>query len=135
MDIRQANADDVAEIRRVASESLAESYGHAVDEELIDSVVEKWYGSEDLSSDLAADDTYFVVAEEDGRLIGFAQSYLISRREIVGELDWLHVDPESRGKGVGAALRARRRAVGRRRDRRQRDGDGVLRGPRLHLGR
>jgi hypothetical protein len=88
MDIRQANADDVADIRRVARESLAESYGHALDEDLIDSVVGKWYGSDDLSSDLADDDTYFVVAEDDGELVGFVQSYVVSRREIVGEIDW-----------------------------------------------
>jgi ribosomal protein S18 acetylase RimI-like enzyme len=104
MNIRQANADDVAEIRRVARESLAESYGHALDDELIDSVVGKWYGDEDLSADLADDDTFFVVAEADGRLVGFVQSYVVSRRELIGEIDWLHVAPENRGQGIGAEL-------------------------------
>jgi ribosomal protein S18 acetylase RimI-like enzyme len=104
MNIRQANPEDVAEIRRVARESLAESYGHALDEELIGSVVGKWYGSDDLSADLADDDAYFVVAEEEGRLVGFVQSYVVSRRELIGEIDWLHVDPDHRGKGIGADL-------------------------------
>jgi ribosomal protein S18 acetylase RimI-like enzyme len=104
MNIRQANAEDVAEIRRVARDSLAESYGHALDDDLITSVVGKWYGSDDLADDLADDDTYFVVAEDDGRLVGFVQSYVVSRRELIGEIDWLHVDPAHRGKGIGADL-------------------------------
>ena len=104
MNIRQANEDDVAEIRRVARASLSKSYGHALDDDLITSVVGKWYGSDDLSDDLADDDTYFVVAEEEGRLVGFVQSYVVSRRELIGEIDWLHVDPEHRGKGIGADL-------------------------------
>jgi ribosomal protein S18 acetylase RimI-like enzyme len=104
MDIRQAETDDVAEIRRVARESLAASYGHALDEALIDSVVGKWYGTDDLAGDLADPDTYFVVAESGDELVGFVQSYVVSRREMVGEIDWLHVDPDRRGEGIGTDL-------------------------------
>jgi ribosomal protein S18 acetylase RimI-like enzyme/ribosomal protein S27AE len=104
MDIRQATADDISEIRRVARESLAESYGHALDHDLIDSVVERWYDPEDLAEDLDDEDTHFVVAEEDGEIAGFVQSYVVSRREVIGEIDWLHVAPDHRGKGIGANL-------------------------------
>lgn len=104
MDIRQATADDIGEIRRVARESLAESYGHALDHDLIDSVIERWYDSEDLAEDLADEETHFVVAEEDGEVTGFVQSYVVSRREVIGEIDWLHVAPDHRGKGIGADL-------------------------------
>jgi ribosomal protein S18 acetylase RimI-like enzyme/ribosomal protein S27AE len=104
MHIRQAKAEDIDEIRRVARESLAESYGHALDDELIDSVVEKWYSTTDLADDLADSETHFVVAEEDGALAGFVQSYVISRREVVGEIDWLHVAPTHRGRGLGTDL-------------------------------
>jgi ribosomal protein S18 acetylase RimI-like enzyme/ribosomal protein S27AE len=104
MDIRQATPDDVAEIRRVARESLAESYGHALDADLIDSVIERWYGADDLADDLADKDTYFVVAVAEGDIVGFVQSYVVSRREVVGEIDWLHVAPDHRGQGIGAAL-------------------------------
>jgi ribosomal protein S18 acetylase RimI-like enzyme len=104
MDIRQATADDVAEIRRVARASLAESYGHALDHDLIESVVERWYGADDLAGDLDDPDTYFVVAEDDGELVGFVQSYVVSRREVIGEIDWLHVDPTHRGRGIGTDL-------------------------------
>lgn len=104
MDIRQATTDDIAEIRRVARESLAESYGHALDHELIDSVVEKWYDPDDLDTDLTDEETRFVVAEVDDELAGFVQSYVVSRREVIGEIDWLHVAPDHRGHGIGAAL-------------------------------
>jgi ribosomal protein S18 acetylase RimI-like enzyme/ribosomal protein S27AE len=104
MDIRQATSDDIAAIRRVARASLAESYGHALDADLIDSVVERWYDPEDLSNDLADEDTYFVVAEDGGEIVGFVQSYVVSRREVIGEIDWLHVDPDHRGRGIGTGL-------------------------------
>jgi ribosomal protein S18 acetylase RimI-like enzyme/ribosomal protein S27AE len=106
MDIRQATPDDVAEIRRVARESLAESYGHALDADLIDSVIERWYDTDDLADHLADEDTHFVVAEVEGDVVGFVQSYVVSRREVVGEIDWLHVAPDHRGRGIGAELLA-----------------------------
>ena len=106
MHIRQANAGDIDAIRHVARESLAESYGHALDADLIESVVEKWYGTDDLSADLDDADSHFVVAEEEGELVGFVQSYVVSRREVVGENDWLHVAPDHRGKGIGTELLA-----------------------------
>jgi ribosomal protein S18 acetylase RimI-like enzyme len=104
MDIRQATSDDIAAIRRVAQASLAESYGHALEDDLIESVVERWYDPEDLAEDLADGDTYFVVAEDDGEIVGFVQSYVVSRREVIGEIDWLHVDPDHRGRGIGTDL-------------------------------
>lgn len=104
MEIRRATDDDIEGIREVARASMRASYGHALDEGILDEAVERWYDAEGLGKDLADDDAVFVVAVDDGRVIGFAQSYVTNRRESVGEIDWLHVSPDRRGRGVGERL-------------------------------
>lgn len=103
MRLRDADPEDVEGIREVARGSLVASYGHALGDDVIDDAVERWYDAEGLESGLRSDDA-FLVAEDDGRLVGFAQSYVVERRERVGEIDWLHVSPSHRGRGVGTEL-------------------------------
>lgn len=108
MDVRNAHADDVDDvdaIRSIARASLTESYGDALHDEVIDTVVQEWYDSDDLAERLDGEGTLFLVAEsEAGGVVGFAQCYLVRRRNTVGEIDWIHVDPKRRGEGVGKAL-------------------------------
>lgn len=107
MDIRKAMTTDVEEIRAVAVASLGASYGHALDEEIIDAAVDRWYDPDQLAEDLTDEDTVFVVGVQEGQVVGFAQSHMAERRERVGQIDWLHVDPEFRGQGLGDQLLAR----------------------------
>ncbi|WP_284012485.1 GNAT family N-acetyltransferase [Halobaculum litoreum] len=104
MDLRDATTEDVDGIRETAQASLTASYGHALSGDLIAGAVETWYDAEEVAENLAGDDAVFVVAVEDGEVVGFVQSYLVERREPVGELDWLHVHPDHRGKGIGDDL-------------------------------
>ncbi|WP_281193909.1 GNAT family N-acetyltransferase [Halorubrum sp. F4] len=104
MDLREATADDVGSIREVALASLAASYGHAVDETLLSEAVENWYGADDVDEDIADPDTVFPVAVVAGEVVAFAESYVVDRRERVGEIDWLHVHPNHRESGIGSAL-------------------------------
>jgi ribosomal protein S18 acetylase RimI-like enzyme len=105
MEIREATAADVGAIRTVAHDSLAASYGHALEDDIIAQAVERWYDEETLGDDLDDPETEFLVAD-DGRIVGFAQCYVVDRRETVGEIDWLHVEPESRGQRIGDDLLA-----------------------------
>ncbi|MFB6096781.1 MAG: GNAT family N-acetyltransferase [Haloferacaceae archaeon] len=107
MDLREATTEDVDEIRTVATQSMTASYGHALGEEIIDAAVDRWYDEAQLGDDLADEDTVFVVAVENGTVVGFAQSYVVRRRDLVGEIDWLHVAPDHRGHGIGDQLLAR----------------------------
>jgi ribosomal protein S18 acetylase RimI-like enzyme len=104
MDIRNATTDDVDAVRRVASESMAASYGHVIDEAAITAAVDEWYGPDRLIETLADDDAVFVVAVDSGSVVGFAQSEISTGREAVGYLDWLHVVPRHRGGGIGSQL-------------------------------
>ncbi|WP_313692768.1 GNAT family N-acetyltransferase [Halorarum halobium] len=110
MELRAATAGDVDAIRTVARRSLDASYGHALSGEAIEDAVETWYESDDLSAELTDEDAVFVVAVErsedggDDEVVGFVQSYFIDREDPVSEIDWLHVDPDHRGRGIGTDL-------------------------------
>ncbi|OYR46569.1 GNAT family N-acetyltransferase [Halorubrum sp. Ea8] len=104
MELRDATAADVDAIREVARESLLASYGHAVDEALLAEAVDEWYDPDDLVADIGDEGTVCPVAVVDENVVGFAESYVVGRRERVGEIDWLHVHPDHRGSGFGSAL-------------------------------
>ncbi|MEF8781302.1 MAG: GNAT family N-acetyltransferase [Haloferacaceae archaeon] len=104
MHVREATVDDVDGIRRVARESLEESYESALGGDRVEEGIESWYSAERLREEIPDDDRPIVVALEDDSIVGFAQSYLAKRREPVGEIDWIHVGPEFRGEGIGSRL-------------------------------
>ena len=104
MELRDATAADVDAIREVARESLLASYDHAVEEALLAEAVDKWYDSDDLVADIDDESTVCPVAVVDDDVVGFAESYVVGRRERVGEIDWVHVHPDHRESGIGSAL-------------------------------
>lgn len=106
MEIREATTDDIDSIRQVARDSLMESYSHALDESVIDESVDEWYG-ETLADEFARDDAVYLVADDDGTVVGFSQSYLRGKEGTTGEINWLHVSPSARGEGLGARLLTR----------------------------
>ena len=107
MELRDATEADVESIRGVARASLMASYGHAVDEGILETAVERWYDAADLAEELDDASTRFLVAVEDDVVVAFTESYVVDRRERVGEIDWIHVHPDHRGRGVGSELLSR----------------------------
>lgn len=110
MDVRAATAADVDGIREVARASLDASYGHALSADLLDDAVETWYGAEGLDDDLSNDDAVFLVAIVDDEVVGFVQSYYAAGDPPEGDIDWLHVAPDYRGRGIGTDLLRRAEA-------------------------
>jgi ribosomal protein S18 acetylase RimI-like enzyme len=107
MDVRTATIDDVEAIRSVARASLGASYGHVLDEDVLDAAIDEWYDTDSLGEDIDAETQLLAVAVEDGTLRGIAQSEHVEGRENIGYIDWLHVEPDARGRGIGAQLLAR----------------------------
>lgn len=104
MNVREATTEDVEAIRRVARESFEASYEEALGADRLERGIESWYSEERLHDEIPDDERSFFVATEGGSVVGFAQSFLAQRRETVGEIDWIHVDPEYRGRGIGSRL-------------------------------
>lgn len=105
MEFRTPTTDDIDGIREVARASLSASYGHALSDDLIDEAVETWYGVDGIADDLADENAVFLVADtDDGRVVGFVQSYYVPSEPPTGEIDWLHVAPDHRGCGIGTDL-------------------------------
>ena len=103
MDVRPADESDAAAIGRVFRRSLEGSY--ALSPQVIDDLVEA-YSGDDLADRLSEEGVY-LVAEADGRVVGFAEGRMAG--DGVGELVWLHVAPAGRGEGAGTGLFERTR--------------------------
>ncbi|HKJ59439.1 MAG TPA: GNAT family N-acetyltransferase [Halobacteriales archaeon] len=103
MDVRPADESDAAVIGRVFRRSLEGSY--ALSPQVIDDLVEA-YSGDDLADRLSEEGVY-LVAEADGRVVGFAEGRMAG--DGVGELVWLHVAPAGRGEGAGTGLFERTR--------------------------
>ncbi len=103
MEIRQATTADSEHLRRVARRSLESSYGF-IDDDHLETAIENWYGDEALSTTLTDTGDVLLVAEEKGQVLAFSQSAVLGETESVGEVRWLHVDPDNRDRGIGSEL-------------------------------
>lgn len=110
MQLRTATRSDLPEIRNVAAASLAASYDHFLDSALREEAVDTWYGEPSagegggLADSIDEEGSVVVVAEVEDSVIGFAQAFLVEGAESVGRIEWIHVDPDHRGSGLGERL-------------------------------
>jgi len=111
MDVRQGNISDADDIERVARASLTESYTGFLDEETIETALSTWYGHDALESRLTGSEETFVVVSVDDSVVAFSQSSLVGQSPAAGEIRWLHVHPDYRGRGIAADLLSRTEEV------------------------
>lgn len=101
MEFREARPGDETAIRSVARDSLHATYDDVLGADAVETAVSTWYDSEEFADKLADDRLLLEVVEDDGGVVGFSQCYV---REGEGRIEWLHVAPTHRGRGIGTAL-------------------------------
>jgi ribosomal protein S18 acetylase RimI-like enzyme len=102
--VRDAVAADVRAIRPVARAAWHAAYDAHLDAATIDGLVDDWYAPAGLSEEVTDDDP-FVVAEREGRVVGFARGRQPPETDgTTARLSRLYVHPDEWGAGVGTAL-------------------------------
>lgn len=93
--IREARPEDAQSVRDVHAASIRALGRFHYDEQQIDS----WSDLDDVEYPITEEDTYVVVAEEDGIIVGFGEMDLDG-----GQLRAIYVSPAESRRGVGTAL-------------------------------
>jgi len=103
MNIRDATTDDRGAIREIAQRSMEASY--SLSPRAIESAIKQWYDEETLGEALGDEDVAFVVCEDEGEIVGYAEGVFERDTDTAdGDVLWVHVDPAARGGNVGTDL-------------------------------
>ena len=103
MEIRPATVEDIDRIREVADAAWWDTYPGVLDADRIRAALDTLYEPDFLERVLAErDDVLFVVAERQGRVVGFASAGQTFADEV--EIHTLFVHPDHQREGVGTAL-------------------------------
>ncbi|MFA9502042.1 GNAT family N-acetyltransferase [Natrinema sp. H-ect1] len=104
MEIREPEPDESERIRDVVESSMTTSFRLSPGQ--IDGITDEEFADDAVSERLEDDETVLYVVEtgaeiEDRTIAGVVEGRLADEW---GEIDWLFVDPEHRGKGIGTEL-------------------------------
>lgn len=104
MEVRTPTASDGERVQELVRGAMQASY--AMSPEGIRAVVEERFAPAAVEGAAESDDTVAAVAEDEGAVAGYVEAAVDD-----GEVRWLFVDPDHRGKGVGSRLFERARAA------------------------
>lgn len=100
MKLRTGTGADRERIAEIAERSLETSY--SLNPRTISGAVEEWYGPASFAERLEEDELLILVAEDDGEPVAFSETLVTEGGQ--GDLLWLHVHPDARGRGIGKEL-------------------------------
>lgn len=103
MQLRPLESGDEEDIRSIARRSMETVYEDVLAPEVIDRALEAWYSSDAIEEYRSGTEMAFVIAELDGRPVGFGQGHVVEALG-KGRVLWVHVDPDHRGRGIGVDL-------------------------------
>ena len=103
--VRDADPDDAAGVAAIGLAAVPETYRRIVDPIVLRNIVEQSYSIEALRACIArcldAREAHFIVAERDGRVVGFLHYDCAG---LDPELHRIYVEPALKGEGIGSAL-------------------------------
>ena len=102
--IRPATEQDVPGTRRVLVETWHATYDALIGPERVDALTGRWHAAAVLRGEIALPDASFLVAEQDGEIVGHALARQRDAEELV--LARLYVLPTHQRQGVGERLLA-----------------------------
>ncbi|RKD98247.1 GNAT family N-acetyltransferase [Halopiger aswanensis] len=106
MEIRAPEPDEADRIQEVVDSSMTTTFRLSPGQ--IDAITNEELNDEAVAAKIEDDETVLLIAEtgediEGEAIAGFVEGSLVGDGEW-GELNWLFVDPEHRGRGIGTAL-------------------------------
>jgi ribosomal protein S18 acetylase RimI-like enzyme len=102
MKVREATSEDGDAIRRVADASLDATYSETLGEDIVAKAADEWYAESRLQDRFADDSVLFLVVTVDDEVVAFSEVEFDG--DAVGVIQWLHVAPNHRDRGVGRRL-------------------------------
>lgn len=102
MDLRTATHEDSDGIRAVADASLEATYADALGEDIVDAAADEWYADDRLAERMDNDAVVYLVVADGEEVVAFSESEL--EGEAAGTIEWLHVHPDYRDRGLGGRL-------------------------------
>lgn len=101
--IHRANVKEVQEIKKVLSETWADTYSSFLSENTITKVTTVWHNPERLASQIQNPDIFFGTAkDEDNTILGLVTARRHGDDAVV--IDRLYVSPQYQRKGIGGKL-------------------------------
>jgi GNAT superfamily N-acetyltransferase len=97
--IRKAAVKDLGTIQKIAKESWNDTYRGLIPEDIQERFLGEAYADELMPVRLER--TLLLVAENDGKLVGFANA---SQKEGIGNLHAIYLLPVAKGRGIGSQL-------------------------------
>lgn len=105
--VREARATDVAAIQHVACAAWHAAYDDLLGPETVEEVVDDWYAADGLRENVTDPEHVFLVATQDGDVVGFAHACQSRDEADVAVLPRIYVAPDHWNEGIGGSLLAR----------------------------
>lgn len=102
MEVRVAKGADVSAVQRVAQTTWDHTYRDSIPEHVREEFVDRAYSADSLRQRIGSN--LFLVALQEGNIVGFADFRPLSRTEV--DLAAIYVLPEMQAQGVGGRILA-----------------------------
>ncbi|MBO9725962.1 MAG: GNAT family N-acetyltransferase [Novosphingobium sp.] len=119
MNLRFAAPADAAALADLGTRSFVAKFGYMYTPEDLRNFLAESHGEEKVAKEIADPTMRVLLAEKEGRLLGFCKLVLAcgwpehARGQAVIELKQLYTDPETTGRGIGSALMDRAMEIAR----------------------